>query len=169
MSKMKDQHQGWVITTIITLSLFSMLYFVVIFPDETKNVISQYLITLIVVIGIVISLVLLIMLNNKANSKPSQTQIATEDKKVKSVEHLIWRNRYVLEATKTRLINEDKPGNRDIWIEEKANFARKYIFPVIPETAVSLEVISDLIEKSIRGGAIRGIRPPTYSVTDTND
>lgn len=169
MENKNKQHQGWVVTTSIALVLLSTLYFLLIFPEETKSIISQYMTTILVVLFVVLVLVLTAFLNNKRNPKTPQIQIATEDKKVKAVEHLIWRNRYVLEAKKTQLINEDNPQNREKWADEKIKFARQYIFPVVPETAVPLDVISGLIEKSIRGGSFRGVRPPTYSVTDIKD
>lgn len=162
MANNKGQHHGWIITTCLALSVFSTLYFLILFPDETTMLLIKYLFYIVIII---LGGVLAIMWNNKKRQNTSQIDLSNSDKKVKVVEQLIWRNRFVLESKKTQLIDDDKSHDIKEWKDEKYKFAQKYVFPVVSEADVPLDVVSDLIEKSLRGGAIRGIRPPTYSVT----
>ena len=162
------QQERWILSTSIALSLLSGLYFFLLFPNETSTVFTLYLNYIIVALITLLALVLIFLLYKKQQNNDSTTQEVKENKKIKTIEQLIWRNRYVLQAQKAKLNHQSASENRSQWNEIKIVFIKKYIFPVVSEEDVSLETVSELIEKSLRGAAISGIRPPTYSVRNIN-
>ncbi len=168
MSSKIGQQDKWILATSVALSLLSVLYFLVLFPKEATTVFSLYVNYLAVVLIVVLALFLTVMLYRKLQKSQSKKLDSSVDKKIKTVEQLIWRNRYVLQSQKGKLNHESVNDNIEQWKEIKTAFAKKYVFPVVSESDVSLKVVTELIEKSLRGAAIGGIRPPTYSVRNIN-
>jgi len=168
MSPKIGQQDKWILATSVALSLLSILYFLALFPKEATTVFLLYLNYLAVVLIVLLALFLTVMLYKKQQKTQSKKLDSSVDNKIKTVEQLIWRNRYVLQSQKGKLDHESVNINIEQWKEIKATFTKKYIFPVISENEVSLEIVSELIDKSLRGAAIGGIRPPTYSVRNIN-
>jgi len=166
MAKNNRQQEKWILTTSVALSVLAALYFFLLFPRETSTVFLQYLTYIIVSLILVLAVTLTVMIFKKQQKRTFRTNTEETGKKEKTVEQLIWRNRYVLQSQKAQLMFEDNSESREQWHQAKVDFARKYISPVIPEDDVPLEVTSELIEKSLRGASIGGIRPPTYNVKD---
>lgn len=162
------QQDKWILATSVALSLLSILYVLLLFPKELTTAFVLYLNYLSVALIVLLALFLTAMLYRKQQKTQSKKLDSSVDKTKKIVKQLIWRNRYVLQSQKGKLNHESVNMNIEQWNEIKATFAKKYIFPVVSENEISLKVISELIDKSLTGAAIGGIRPPTYSVRSIN-
>ncbi len=108
------------------------------------------------------------MLYKRQQKSRSKELDSLMKKKIKVVEQLIWRNRYVLQSQKGNLNHDAAKDNIEQWKEIKITFTKKYIFPTVSESDISLKIVSELIDKSLRGASFGGIRPPTYNVRNIN-
>jgi len=156
----------WILSTVLLLAAITISYMVMLFPKDTSSALLQYLslfaIPLVVMAVFTLAVALFIITKKKVTKKTNINQ----DNHLKTIAQLIWRYRYVLRSTKTRLTKEDNIANKQKWENKKAEFARIIIFPVIPETKISTEQVSQLIEKSLKGVTVNNVNPPIYKVTD---
>ena len=176
MTKTHERLDRWLFPTSTALCLLTILYFFLLFPKDTSVVYIKYLLFINAVLIVILSSTLTIMLHRKLKNKKSANQSEDLAKKEKIIEQIIWRKRYVLQAKKVQLmvddpldddpLDDDSIDNKERWNQEKLIFARKYVFPIISQVEIPYEVVSELIEKSLRGGSFGGISPPTYSVGD---
>jgi len=164
MKSKTTKSDQWFLPTSITLVLLVLLYFFVLFPKDVTTVFFQYITYVVFTLIAVLIIILVGLLYLRKAENNSAKKAVDTDKNEQKVEHLIWRNRYVLQASRSRIQSSPTDDAKELWLKEKAIFSKKYIFPVIPEEVVPFHEVSELIEKSLRGAAIGGIRPPTYNV-----
>jgi len=169
MARKTEQQERWLLATSIALSSLVLVYFLLLFPKETSTVFQQYLNYIVVVVIVLLAVTLTRLLIKRLNNKNVVIQYIKEERGIKTAEQLIWRNRYVLQAKKSQLQISNAPESKALWHEEKVNFAKKHIYPTVPEADVSLQLVSELIEKSLRGTDIGSVQPPTYSVRNINN
>lgn len=168
MAKRQGAHGKWIVSTSLALALFCAIYFFFLFPKETTTLFHVYLSYLIacLIVALAISLTIMLYRIQAKNNSFSKTEEAEKFEKV--VAQIIWRNRYVLQTKKSQLLYEPSIENREKWDEIKETFAQEYVYVTISENKVSVNKISELIEKSLEGTSIGSIRPPTYSVKNIN-
>ncbi len=164
-----SNREQWIIPTSIALTILVSLYFFVLFPKDASVVLYQSITYLVIVLITILTVFLISLIYQRTVRNNSFQEVVKSNKNEKKVEQLIWRNRYVLQAQKARIMSDPTEENQQLWMDEKTKFARKYIFPEISETDISLKMVIDLIETSLRGGSIGGIRPPTYNVKHSNN
>ncbi len=166
MSSKEDKQDKWMLATSVSLSLLSILYLSLLFPADASTVLSLYIGYVIVTLVVILALFLTLMLYKRQQKLKSKKLDSSMNKKIKIVEQFIWRNRYVLQSQKGKLNQDTVNDNIEAWEEIKTAFSKKYIFPTVSESDISLKIVSELIDKSLRGAAIGGIRPQTYSVNN---
>ena len=169
MANQFGKSEVWIMPTSILLSGLTALYFFVLFPKDASDVFIQYLNYITLGLIVILALTLTGLLYGWQKDKRSQIDTKDLEKKYKVIEQIIWRNRYVLQSQKAKLMFDDNLENREQWQKDKAIFAIEKIFPKIPEDEVPFHLVSKLIEKSLSGSSLGGIRPPTYNVANADD
>ena len=162
------QQVKWVLPTLFVLCFLSVLYFLLLFSVDVVLIFEQYISLIILFISTLFcfslsGLYLQIQQNKQARIKTKQAL-----KQEKNIEYIIWRNRYALQSQKEQLMSVDNTTFNETWLQNKISFANQFIYPIIPAQKVSIDTVSELIEKSLRGAAIGGVRPPLYNVRNIN-
>jgi len=163
----KDNYKGfWVFPTLFVLMVIFMSYIFYLFPRDSSAAMQAYQPNLTIPLVLVFMTLAINSVFRKFKTHEIKQKQIYQEKKIKTIERLIWRNRYVLQAVKAKINKEEGMTNSPRWQNEKINFAEKKIFSVISKADVSFEQISMLIEKSLKGASIGGIMPPVYGVKD---
>ena len=168
MANNNGQQDKWLISTSVALTLLSAGYFFFLFPKETTTIVEVYISYLAASLIVILAISLTIMLYRRLLKNRSSSNSDEVNKLEKVVSQIIWRNRYVLQSKKSQLMFEHTLENREKWNAVKKVFAKEHIHFKIPESKVPFNRVSELIEQSLQGAAIGGIRPPTYSVRNIN-
>ncbi|PCJ48491.1 MAG: hypothetical protein COA74_08850 [Gammaproteobacteria bacterium] len=164
MARKHGEQDKWLISTSVTLTLLALAYFFFLFPGETSSLVQLYVGYLMGGLIVILAIALTVMLYRRQLKSQSSNKFDEVANVEKLVSQIIWRNRYVLQSKKSQILYEPTLENRELWNKVKKTFAQEYVYLKIPESKVSFNRVSELIEKSLQGGAIGGIHPPTYSV-----
>ncbi len=125
MSSKEGKQNKWILATSVSLSLLSILYLSLLFPNEVATVLSLYINYLSAISIVLLSLLLTLMLYKRQQKSKSKKFEYLKDKKIKIAEQLIWRNRYVLQSQKGNLNHDAVKDNIEQWKEIKITFTKK--------------------------------------------
>ncbi len=103
MSFKKGKQDKWILVTSVSFCLLSILYLSLLFPTDATTVLSLYINYLSVILIVILALFLTLMLYKRQQKSKSKELDSSMKKKIKIVEQIIWRNRYVLQSKKGKL------------------------------------------------------------------
>ena len=158
----------WILSTAILMSLINLGYVIYLFPTESSDLIESYE----KYIQVVLIQFLLILLSFKLYKKQLEKSLLKKlDESIKIekiIERIIWCNRYVLQTKKEDSSKDNNEENKEKWQKDKKDFANNFIYPLFPESKVSFNQVSQMIENSLSGNSLGGIKPPIDGIEVVN-
>ncbi len=164
IASVKNLKTSWLLPTSLVLTVLMALYVFFLFPRDSWSVIIPYIPAF--AATIVFIFIGIMIFNYYSNVKMAEYSKLRggHNKKIKSIEQLIWRNRYVLQSAKEEIMKKNTVYKYQKWNEVKVKFIKSKVFPVIPETEVPLETVSDIVENALSTSSLNSSKPPVYKV-----
>ncbi len=160
-----NNHQTpWLLPTSVALTLLIALYVFFIFPKDNWSIIIPYISAFAVTLVAIFLGIVIFKYYKKVKTAEYSKQRNDHNKKIKSIEQLIWRNRFVLQSAKDEIMEKDTINKDQQWNDIKVAFIRSKVFPVIPETEVPLETVSNIVKKALGASSLNSSKPPVYKV-----
>ncbi len=163
IASVKSIKPGWLLPTSLVLTVLMALYVVILFPSDSWLIIIPYISAFAaMIVFIFIGITIFNYYNNVKMAEYTKLR-GGYDKKIKSIEEVVWRNRYVLQSAKDKIMNNNTIYKHQQWNDIKVEFIRSKVFPVIPEAEVPLQTVSNILEKAIGASSLNS-KPPVYKV-----
>lgn len=160
----KKRQTSWLIPTLVALTLLVMLYVVFLFPRDSWSTIVPYIPAFIAaLLFIFLGISIFHFFSNLKRVEYIKLR-GGHDKKIKMVEQIIWRNRYVLQSAKDEIMNEKSINKHQKWRDVETDFINNKVFPVIPESEITFDTVSEVINNALSPSSINSSRPPVYKV-----
>ena len=164
VASVKRHQTSWLLPTSLALTLLVVLYIVFLFPRDSWSTIVPYIPAFIAtLLFIFLGISIFNYFSNLKMVEYSKLR-GGHEKKIKVVEQIIWRNRYVLQSAKDEIMEETSIHKHQKWRDVEADFITNKVFPVIPESEIPFETISEVIDNALATGSINSSRPPVYKV-----
>lgn len=159
--------EGWILSTSVILMVMLVCYGCFLFATDLTSLLSLYnehLIVFLIILAVMLIFIKFYLLFRLMRIRHRSLKSSQLEKQIAQI---IWRQRYVLQSDKMKIMRHNTPANRKLWHQQKRHFIMDEIIPKLPEQEFSMEFISELIEKFIKGTSLDAIRPPTYEVSNS--